>query len=97
MGTCRSKKVKYERDSALIEKKPIINIDDVNPGRDQFIFVHNDMSLFLKKYDLYQDTLGKGISTTVKKAVLRHNKQPRAVKIINKIDLDEQSNSRLWQ
>lgn len=46
------------------------------------------MKEFLGKYDLHHETVGKGAKGMIKKAYLKANREPRAVKIIDKLELD---------
>ena len=43
------------------------------------------MKEFLSKYELHHETVGRGAKGTVKKAFLKANREPRAVKIIDKL------------
>ena len=46
------------------------------------------MRLFMEKYEMHNDILGKGAFALVKKATLKANGELRAVKIIDKLTLD---------
>ena len=53
------------------------------------------MKEFLGKYDLHHETVGKGAKGMIKKAYLKANREPRAVKIIDKLELDQAERTRL--
>ena len=71
-----------------IEKKnndQIRKIEQVHVSNANFISVSQDMKEFLGKYDLHHDTVGKCAKGMIKKAFLKANREPRAVKIIDKL------------
>ena len=54
-----------------------------------------DMKIFLSKYELHNNLLGKGAFGKVKKATLKTNGELRAVKIIDKLQLDDAERVRM--
>lgn len=53
------------------------------------------MRVFLEKYELLSSLLGKGAFGKVKKAIVKANNEQRAVKMIDKLTLDEPERVRL--
>ena len=53
------------------------------------------MTVFMDKYELHSNILGKGAFGKVKKATLKSNGEQRAVKMIDKLTMDEQERVRL--
>ena len=54
-----------------------------------FVVEYQDMKIFMQKYDLHNKLLGTGAFGLVKKATLKSNGEQRAVKVIDKLQLDE--------
>ena len=53
-----------------------------------FVVEYQDMQIFMEKYELNSNILGKGAFGQVQKATLRSNGELRAVKIMDKLALD---------
>lgn len=60
-----------------------------------FVIQYQDMAVFMEKYELHSNILGKGAFGKVKKATVKANGEQRAVKMIDKLTLDEPERVRL--
>ena len=64
------------------------NKNDVVARHMDFVVEYQDMQIFMEKYELNSNILGKGAFGQVQKATLRSNGELRAVKIMDKLALD---------
>ena len=60
-----------------------------------FVIQYQDMAVFMEKYELHSNILGKGAFGKVKKATVKANGEQRAIKMIDKLTLDEPERVRL--
>ena len=60
-----------------------------------FVVEHQDLDVFKEKYEVDSQILGRGNFANVKKATLKSNGEVRAVKIIDKLELNDEERVRL--
>lgn len=85
-----------EKVFAPIDKKTkFTSKDDVVAQHKDFVVQYSDMSIFMEKYDLKSNLLGKGAFGKVKEATVKANGEKRAVKMIDKLTLEEPERVRL--
>ena len=60
-----------------------------------FVVQYQDMANFTEKYVLHNNILGKGAMGKVKRATVKSSGEQRAVKMIDKLNLDEAGRVRL--
>ena len=77
------------------EKKDIKSVNDVVANHADFVVEHQDIAKFSEKYDMQKNILGKGAFGKVKLATLKANGEKRAVKIIDKLSLEDSERVRL--
>lgn len=77
------------------KKKKVVSKDDVVARHKDFVVQYQDMTVFMQKYELHSNILGKGAFGKVKKATQTSNGEQRAVKMIDKLTMDEQERVRL--
>ena len=77
------------------EKAVYVNAKDVVAVNADFVVEYQDMRIFAEKYELHNNVLGKGAFGKVKKATLKANGQQRAVKIVDKLQLDDGERVRM--
>jgi len=77
------------------EKKDIKSVNDVVANPSDFVVEHQDIAKFSEKYDMQKNILGKGAFGKVKLATLKANGEKRAVKIIDKLSLEDTERVRL--
>ena len=68
-------------------KREIKNVNDVVARGKDFVVEYQGMDVFIEKYEMQKHELGRGAYGTVKKAIMKSNQEPRAVKIIEKANL----------
>lgn len=73
---------------------PINSLADVKAGRANFINEFKDLKLFEERYEV-QGFLAEGGFSTVHKAIFKETGEARAVKVIDKLDLEDEERIRL--
>jgi calcium-dependent protein kinase len=71
------------------------NKKDVFASSKDFVVEYQDMNMFAQNYELHATVIGKGAFGKVKKATKKSNGEMRAVKIIDKLLLDDAERIRL--
>ena len=71
-------------------KKPVRTLDDLQTSQKDFVLEYESMAAFLKNYEVSDKVLGTGAFGMVKKATKRTSGEVRAVKMIDKLQLDQQ-------
>jgi len=77
------------------ERPTIKSKSEVVAAHSDFIVESQDMKVFMDKYQMEDGTLGVGAFGRVRQATLRANGEARAIKIIDKLSLDDQFRVRL--
>ena len=71
-------------------KKPVRTLDDLQTSQKDFVLEYESMAAFTKNYEVSDKVLGAGAFGMVKKATKRTSGEVRAVKMIDKLQLDQQ-------
>ena len=102
MGNCMGVKQQGGKQSnsegrfvAMENKNVYTNKKDVVTTHKDFVVEYEDMKIFRNKYELNKTVIGKGAFGQVQKATLKTNGEQRAVKIIDKLQLDPEERVRM--
>ena len=68
---------------------------DIVTKHKDFVVQYQDMANFTEKYVLHNNILGKGAMGKVKRATVKSSGEQRAVKMIDKQNMDESGRLRL--
>lgn len=79
----------------IADKRTVRTKDDLTASHKDFVIEYESMAAFMTNYSVSNKVLGSGAFGMVKKATKRSTGEIRAVKMIDKLMLDEQERIRL--